>query len=285
VRANTLYGLTEGGGFDNAGTVFSLDRRTGAETVMHSFESNGDGMEPLYSSLIDVDGRLYGTTQLGGTYGYGTVFSIDPKSGTERILHSFQNNGTDGVNPSGGLIDVDGMLYGTTSLGGSPNGYGAVYAINPRTGAETVVYAFRGADAGDGSQPQDALLDYKGILYGTTETTVFSFDPGAGVETVLHQFEGEGDGYMAMSGLIHSNGMLYGTTLYGGGSGCGGEGCGAVYAIDPVNGAETVQYAFQDNGSDGTWPYAGLLEFRGALYGTTVFGGKHKYGTIFRITP
>ena len=111
--------LTEFGGTEGEGTLFSLDRKTGAETVVHSFgNSGGDGASPgAGNSLIPVNGKLYGTTFAGGTYNRGTVFSVDPRSGTEAVLHSFQE--ADGTNPSSGLIAYDRMLYGTTSNGGT----------------------------------------------------------------------------------------------------------------------------------------------------------------------
>lgn len=76
----TLYGTTPFGGAYRGGTVFSIDPKTGAETVVYSFCSQqncADGQEPL-ASLISVQGRLYGTTEIGGAYGEGTVFSIAP---------------------------------------------------------------------------------------------------------------------------------------------------------------------------------------------------------------
>lgn len=147
-----------------------------------------------------------------------------------------------------------------------------------------MLYSFQGNY--DDSTPLDRLLNYNGILYGTTNDsgTVFSFNPKTGTETVLHNFFGGADGLDPVAGLINMHGTLYGTTLYGGGNGCGGEGCGTVFAVDPESGAETVLYSFQDNGSDGTWP-AGLVEVKGVLYGTTEFGGTNNAGTIFKISP
>ena len=186
----TLYGTTAAGGISDArafspdpvavvaahfrpgeelgaGTVFSLDPNTGAETVLDSFGGTG-GQEPL-ASLIDVKGTLYGTTLYGGSgdcsdYGCGTVFSINPNTGAETVLHSFKG-GKDGQWPVAGLIDVDGMLYGTTAYGGAP-GFGTVFSVDPKTGAEKVLYTFDGGI--DGAKPLSALIDVKGSLYGTT---------------------------------------------------------------------------------------------------------------------
>jgi uncharacterized repeat protein (TIGR03803 family) len=124
----TLYGTTTYGGTIGWGTVFSITPG-GEEKVVYSF-SGTDGQFP-YASLIEVKGTLYGTTEEGGTYGAGagTVFSLDPSSGSENVLHSF-GNGTDGVAPRARLIKVNGTLYGTTMLGGA-NGDGTVFAITP----------------------------------------------------------------------------------------------------------------------------------------------------------
>ena len=64
--AGTLYGTTLYGGQPNSlGTVFSIDRKTGAEQVLYAFQGGNDGIGP-YAALIDVGGTLYGTTIYGG---------------------------------------------------------------------------------------------------------------------------------------------------------------------------------------------------------------------------
>ena len=83
----TLYGTTEHGGTHNnkcnggCGTVFSVTPN-GTYKVLRSFRARSDGARPV-ASLIEVNRKLYGTTQYGGTYGFGTVFSIT-LSGRER---------------------------------------------------------------------------------------------------------------------------------------------------------------------------------------------------------
>ncbi|HLY02898.1 MAG TPA: choice-of-anchor tandem repeat GloVer-containing protein [Candidatus Cybelea sp.] len=175
----TLYGTTQyGGGAGGEGTVFSVSA-SGKETVLHSFGpyGEGDGEQP-YAGLMKADGKLYGTTERGGTHGWGSVFKVTP-AGKESVLHSFGGAG-DGEEPNAGLIALNGTLYGTTALGGA-NGDGIVFAITD-SGVETVLHNFGGA--GDGVNPQAALLNVKGTLYGTTEGggakgagTVFTITP------------------------------------------------------------------------------------------------------------
>jgi uncharacterized repeat protein (TIGR03803 family) len=80
--ASSLYGTTEQGGAYGYGTVFKVDPKTGAESVVYSFCSGGgtcaDGAYPWAGSLINVSGTLYGTTSSGGKIGVGTVFKIVP---------------------------------------------------------------------------------------------------------------------------------------------------------------------------------------------------------------
>jgi uncharacterized repeat protein (TIGR03803 family) len=155
----TLYGTTIKGGLHIAcgyysspvgcGTVFSITTG-GTEKVLHSF-NGADGYFPT-ASLVELKGKLYGTTENGGSYascyygfGCGTVFSITTR-GSEKVLYSF-GHGTDGALPVASLIKVMGTLYGTTERGGEYN-WGTVFSITP-AGAETVLHSFGyGADGG-----------------------------------------------------------------------------------------------------------------------------------------
>jgi uncharacterized repeat protein (TIGR03803 family) len=225
--------------------------------------------------LTSVNGAFYGTSA-GGPRGYGTVFFVT-RSGIERVLHLFGGKG-DGMYPSF-LIDVGGTLYGTTAQGGdgaavcySAEGCGTVFSVNPTTGAESVIYAFK--DGSDGGYPRGGLINVGGTLYGTTAAgggtgcngygcgTVFSVTP-SGIETVLYTFKGGNDGANPNSSLVNVGGTLYGTT---------GAGFGTVFGVT-LSGTERVLYAFKW-GADGQAPVAdSLLNVNGTLYGTTMWGG------------
>jgi uncharacterized repeat protein (TIGR03803 family) len=155
--------------------------------------------------------------------------------------------------------------------------------------AYSVLYSFKGA-TGDGEDPR-ALINVKGTLYGTTgyggahgnNGTVFSITT-SGTETVLYSFgTSSGDGESPQAGLLNVKGTLYGTTWFGGGTGCGGSGCGTVFAIT-TSGAETVLYSFGTSSGDGASPFARLTNVGGTLYGTTLSGGSKDEGTVFSIT-
>src|ERR1019366_9536867 len=144
-----LYGTTLDGGTNwFGGTVFELTPAGGGswtETVLHSFNKNGtDGANPYAGLIFDAVGNLYGTTEEGGTYGYGTVFELTPAAGgvwTEKVLHNFNNNGTDGGTPYAGLIfDAARNLYGTTAGGGTYYS-GTVFRVNANGGRVQVLYS------------------------------------------------------------------------------------------------------------------------------------------------
>jgi uncharacterized repeat protein (TIGR03803 family) len=223
---------------------------------------------------------------------------------TEHVVYSFcsQDFCADGAGGGlAGLIAVGGKLYGTTPFGGTrgkcyDEGCGTVFALDPQTGTLTTLYSFcqlRGC--ADGAYPESALLFSKGQLYGTTSEggtskceyyrcgTVFSIDPATSTETVVYSFGGGSDGAGPVAALIDVAGMLYSTTTAGGGTGCGGYGCGTVFRIDPGSGTETIVHSFQDNGIDGTGPLAPLLNVKGTLYGTTEEGGVNEGGTVFSV--
>lgn len=101
-----FYGTTAEGGDlacsanapDGCGTVFKIT--AGATlTTLYSFCSQTncpDGLYPYAGLVQAANGNFYGTTELGGANGYGTVFKITP-TGTLTTLHSFDS--TDGANP------------------------------------------------------------------------------------------------------------------------------------------------------------------------------------------
>jgi uncharacterized repeat protein (TIGR03803 family) len=293
----TLYGTTQTGGKRNEGTVFSLTT-SGSLHVIHSFRGK-DGNDPR-ANLTSVNGALYGTTYYGGSAGTGAIFTITGTgtgTGTEKVLHNFKS-GKDGALPLCALIEVNGVLYGTTASGGTGNA-GTVFEINPDGTNYRVIYSFQGGT--DGAFPYSGLTALNGTLYGTTDQggtynkgTVFAVTP-SGSEQVLHSFGHGTDGAYPYAGLTVLNGELYGTTAYGGTT-PGADRVkpakpsseGTLFTITPY-GSEQVLHDFT-GGPGGRVPYADLVVMNGVLYGTTIWGGNTKQkrggtGTLFVFTP
>ncbi|HLY02041.1 MAG TPA: choice-of-anchor tandem repeat GloVer-containing protein [Candidatus Cybelea sp.] len=290
--SGTLYGTTIDGGANGYGTVFKITT-SGKESVLHSFAGGtSDGANP-YGGLIEVKGALYGTTLSAGglgcySTGCGAVFKITT-SGKESLVYSFKGGAGDGAFPQAGLTDVKGALFGTTSEGGTKN-YGTIFKI-AASGKETLLHSFAGS--ADGATPIAGLIDFGGTLFGTTEVggtgscsgfqgagcgTVFKVTT-SGSEHVLFTFPGTtANGEFPFAGLTAVKGALYGTTVNGGSSNIG-----TVFKITP-SGTESLVYSFKNSSGDGNEPYAGLLNIKGTLYGTTGQGGNASDGTVFKVT-
>ena len=276
-----LYGTTYWGGTANRGTVFQIDIASGKEKTLYSFAGlNGakaDGASPD-AALISIGDTLYGTTALGGAQGIGTVFSINPNTGAETVLHSF--SGPDGANPKAALLDVAGTLYGTASAGGT-TGTGTVFKLDPTTGAETTVYSFAGGN--DAATPLAGLTKLGPYLYGTTAFggagTLYRIDPATGAEEVLANFGGIANGGEPQASLI-----VLGNTLYGTSAG-DGENQGNVFSYAPATNTYTQLYAFGSNNTfgDGAFPYGALVASGNTLYGTTENGGPGGVGIVFAV--
>jgi uncharacterized repeat protein (TIGR03803 family) len=106
------------------GTVPTPRAQAQTLTVLYIFTGSPNGAYP--DGLVrDSKGNLYGATNGGGSFGYGTVFKLDT-TGKETVLHSF--TGSDGISPNGRLVrDEVGSLYGTTVYDAS--GYGTVFKL------------------------------------------------------------------------------------------------------------------------------------------------------------
>jgi uncharacterized repeat protein (TIGR03803 family) len=176
-NAGNLYSTTLGGGIHYAGTVFEMTPNQNggwSEKVLHSFGNGNDAAEPEAGLILDSAGNLYGTAGDGGSDGQGAVFELSPAgdgSWSEKVLHNFRNNGTDGTFPTADLImDTAGNLYSTTYDGGL-HGQGMVFELTPNADGgwtEKSLHSFGGGN--DGSRTYaPVVIDAAGNVYGTTE--------------------------------------------------------------------------------------------------------------------
>jgi uncharacterized repeat protein (TIGR03803 family) len=320
-KQGNLYG-TAFGGENDYGSVFELSPPNVAggdwtETYIWIFNNGvkNDGEFPYEKLVMDANGNLYGNTSAGGIYGDGTVFEMIPPSTSnpqwrERILYHFGAVTNDGVAPTGDLFLRDGVLYGTTALGGQLNG-GTVFQLVGKPGlwTETILHNF-----GPGFGPFGGLVaDSIGNFYGTTRGggnltncpdesgcgTIFELSPPAAAgdpwqENTLYVFNKNGDGALPLGTLWRDKlGDLYGTANQGG---VNGSNLGTVFKLKPpaTSGAPWTFVALHSfRGAafgDGANPYGALILFNGVFYGTTSSGGE-KYtktktgGAVYSIVP
>ncbi len=292
-RAGNFYGTTTTGGPGNLGVVFRLSRAGSGWvlTTLHSFVNGGSS--PLSGVVFGPDGSLYGTTELGGQYGQGTVYRLRPPPMAchsvicpweETVLYSF-TGGDDGGNPFLGnlVFDQAGNLYGTTTYGGV-GGNGVVFELTPSNGGwtESVLWSFFQAT---GFNPVSGLIfDSSGNLYGTTEL-------GGGPAGVVYQLSPSGSGwnYNILAPIDLSGALTYGGVVMDGlGNLFGASGVlapGGVFELTPSGGGWTfnVLHTFSGN-------FAGpfdtpTLDAAGNVYGTSYTTGLFEKGEVFKLTP
>ncbi len=294
-----LYGTTfNGGGTGSFGTVYRLQPPSSAcksalcywtETVLYRFASGADGHQPSGNLIFDQAGNIYGTTEAGGTGGYGTVFKLTHAGGnwTESVLYSFMS-GQDGNEPSNGVvIDQAGNLYGTTPYGGINHcqlGCGTVFELTPSGSGwtEQILYRFQGTP--DGQRPYAGLIiDSLGNLYGATYEggngggTVFELSPSGGSWNyqILSSLSGSENGPYANL-TMDPAGNLYDTTIIP----------GTIFKLSRTGGGWTYSDLHDFSGNDGAYPRGSVrLDNQGNIYGTTSMGGADGQGTVWELTP
>jgi uncharacterized repeat protein (TIGR03803 family) len=168
LSGNTLYGTTKYGGNYGYGTIYAINTDGTAFSNLHSFTGGNDGAIPQ-AGLILSGNTLYGTAQVGGTNGNGTVFAVNTNGTSFKTLHAFtaivaNRTNSDGAQPYSALILSGDTLYGTAPFGGAYD-YGTVFALNTDGTGFTNLYSFTGG--GDGGLPWGSLVLSGNTLYGT----------------------------------------------------------------------------------------------------------------------
>jgi uncharacterized repeat protein (TIGR03803 family) len=127
--SGNLYGTAnEGGAADDEGTIFEITS-AGSFSVLHTFTGSVAGANPAAGMIMDSAGNLYGTTAEGGdTDDDGTVFQLNPATGSFTVLHTFASGPVGNYPYTGLAFDSAGNLYGATEDGGTAK-KGLVYEI------------------------------------------------------------------------------------------------------------------------------------------------------------
>ena len=189
-----IYGITNGGGTDGGGIIFTYNPANDTYTTIYNFV-RATGIFPGTKLMIGLDNKLYGLTGEGGTHNTGTLFKFDPVNFSYTDLYDFPN--TTAANPVGGLCQTpDGKLWGMTPAGGV-NGAGTIF--NYDIVSSTFTSAFDLIDS-IAREPHGSLLYLNNKFYGLSLIgginglgTMFCFDPPASVLTKIFEFSG-GDG-------------------------------------------------------------------------------------------
>jgi uncharacterized repeat protein (TIGR03803 family) len=242
-----LFGTADNGSSDSYGIVFEIVKTaTGYNSTPVTVATfNGtDGEYPYTTLTIDANGDLFGTTEVGGASGHGTVFEVvntgTGYASTPTALASFGSS-ADTFNPQNTAnltIDSKGNLIGTADSGGT-SGDGRVYEIaKTATGYASSITTLVTFDGANGKSPYGAMVaDSQGNLYGTTD-----------------------------AGGAHGDGTLY------------------EIAKTATGYASTATILINFDGADGANPQGGLtIDADGNLFGTTSTGGSTNKGTLFEL--
>ncbi len=287
-----LYGTAPSGGASGFGAVFKVST-AGVFTKLVDFTGpSGATRGAVPESLVLAgDGNFYGSTQAGGSGGFGTVFRMTP-AGVLTTLADF--TGTSGVvqgsQPLGPLAVNGGLLYGVTKAGGTA-GLGVIYEIST-TGVFRLLGQFTGAaGALPGSAPAGGLIynSTDGLLYGTTENggtnsfgVAFKISTALTPAYTLLRHFADATGSQPVGALVKgADGSLYGMTYLG-----GTAALGTVYKLT-ITGTHTVLASFSGTTGAvlGSAPRGGLcLGIDDQFYAVTPSGGVGNLGTAFKVS-
>jgi uncharacterized repeat protein (TIGR01451 family) len=199
LSGSTLYGMTQYGGTNDTGTIFSIGTNGSGFALLHSFgySAGENGMCP-YAGLILDGSTLYGMSRQGGTSDLGAIFAIGTDGSGFEVLHSFAGGASDGSHPCFDLILGGSMLYGTTRHGGSA-GFGTVFAYSTATEADVYVvknasnlipvpntdvsFTISASNDGPGGATGVKVTDLlpAGLTYKTSNTVSGTYSPTTGV--------------------------------------------------------------------------------------------------------
>jgi uncharacterized repeat protein (TIGR03803 family) len=274
-----LWGMTQSGGADNIGTMFSVNTTGDNFQQRYQFKTGTPGANPQFSELIEYNGKFYGMTAAGGSNGLGVIFEWDPV--TNVYTKKIDFNGNNGSRPQGSLVLNGNKFYGMTVNGGISD-LGVIFEWDPATNIYTKKMDM---NAPGGRNPLGNLVLSNGKFYGMTigggSSTdfgvIFEWDPVTNVYTKKIDFNFT-NGATPLGSLSLSAGKFYGMTLQG-----GSNNWGVIFEWNPVTNVFIKRVDL--NGTTGNFAFGSLVLNSGKFYGMTSSGGGNGYGVIFEWNP
>ncbi len=236
---------------------------------------------------------------LAGTY-FGFITATNSPNPLFRTIYSFSattpNNqsiptNSEGSGPNGSLVLNGQMLYGIAGHGGI-NGGGTIFALATDGTFFTNLYTF---SLNNGEESGSGLTLSGSMLYGTTSVggggsqgggTVFGISTnGTGYTNYYHfTLGGASVGSEPSAGVVLSNNVLYGATVYGGAYSEGAIFSASLTTSNIFDLHSFLPFSGNNINSDGLFPFETLIISGPTLYGTTENGGTSGAGTVFSVS-
>jgi len=298
-----LYGTTESGTLDAlGGTIYRMRTDgTGLQWLKTFGGRPPEARQPVAPLLLARDGRLYGTTRLGGANNFGVVYALQTDGTGFTVLHELRGAPGDGAGTVAGLCETpQGRLLGLASLGGQYHA-GLLFrldrdgtdfaALNAFVGTALQAQPFQALVSNPGGkQPTASLVQASnGFHYGTSSEggarnggTLFRVGAEGDSMQMVHSFAGApydgGDAKLALT--VADAQRLLGATTRG-----GARNQGSLFLLDLATHQVQLLHSLQGAPTEGGQP-SGPLAKGGTnqFVGTTLSGGRHGYGTLYRVT-
>lgn len=272
-----LYGMTSEGGVFGEGNIFAID--TDGSKYNNLYDLNGSNGSFTSGDLLVSGNKVFGMTDVGGTNDMGVIFSIDTSGWGYKVLLNL-NDTTSGEFPwHSSLVMMGQRLYGVVEQGGKYNA-GVIFSIDTNGTGYTIL-----DDTNYLLYPAGGLVLAGNKFYGVSvdgglyyDGSIFSIDTnGKGYKNIF-SFNNR-DGEYPEGGLTLSGNRLYGTTGEGGVR--IGTGHGVVFSLDTNGHGFKRLYTF--DGTDGGYPWGGVIVSGNKVYGMTDVGGTNNMGVIYSI--
>jgi uncharacterized repeat protein (TIGR03803 family) len=276
-----FWGMTNGGGTDNAGTIFKMEPDGTGLTLQQTFTFQNPGSRPYFGAQLTQlsNGKLYGVTLSGGLNNVGVLFEYDATTNVYTRKIDFST--ATGSVPMGRLsLASNGKLYGLATSGGA-NNLGVIFEYDPTTNVYTKKIDLA-ITTGAVPQGNSLYLHTNGKFYGMTLAggannlgVLFEYDPTTNAYTKKIDFAGSANGANPYGSLmITSGGKVFGLTSNG-----GANGLGTLFEYTPTTNTLTKKVDF--TAANGAYPFCDLTEAsNNRLYGVTPTNG-----SIFEYNP
>jgi hypothetical protein len=268
-----LYGVCSEGGL-NKGILYELNPNTQEFIKLYDFSySSDEGYFPS-SGLLEVNGKLYGSTMYGGTGGTGSFYEYDIETGTVNNLLVLDYDSV-GYSSYASPVYYNGHIYGLCRSGGEYND-GTLFSYNVNTG-NIEIYPFEESSLGANPTIQLTVLNNK--LYGVTKVggvngdgVLYEFNPDTKLlekRIDFNSFTGVRD---PNSNLVAHNNLLYGLVSYSANS-------GTMFSYNPIN--NLVSFS-SDSAMGNSKYHASLFVKDGTVFGIRYdYSGNYWDGGVF----